>query len=417
MNSKILLWFYDRGRRDFSGRDLQKANFQRSNLRFVCLSRSKLQGANFSHSLLIGADFVHAHLQSAQFLNANCLGSNFLAANLRRANFSRATLSGSIFNGANLSQADLSDAALTGAELRAVNLQGANLSGANLQGASLRAANLFRADLTGANLDGADLSGAIMPDAEPDTIPVNETLYTPPPRQSPLAPKPPRRTLDHQSPWSGEISPAFEALAMKVDPHHKSATQKALDFEWGSNSADGEVCDHETMGAQSQDSLGRWQALLQEGLARNFQFKDEEEAQGRLSRSLLLRKGQPQLRVKLLQAYDRRCAMSRCTVEDVLELAYIVPFLGDRTNEPQNLLLLRSDLHVLFDLHLIAIEPSNLKIRIAPWLKDTYYSILQGRSLNFPLNEEMRPNPELLIRHWEKCDWEREDAWPMSYLM
>jgi len=414
MNSKLLLWFYDRGRRDFSGKDLQKANLQRSNLRFVCLSRSKLQGANFSHSLLIGADFVHTYLQGAQFVNANCLGSNFLAANLRRANLSRATLSGSIFNGANLSQADLSDAALTGAELRAVNLQGANLSGANLSGANLRAANLFRADLTGANLEGADLSGAIMPDAEPDTLPVNETLYTPPP-QSPRSPLPPRRAADHNNPWSGEISPAFEAIAIKVDPHHKSATQKALDAEWGATSADGSVSDQEATIAK--DSLGRWQALLHEGLARTFQFKDEEEAQGRLNRSMLLRKGQPQLRIKLLQAYDRRCAMSRCTVEDVLEAAYIVPFLGDQTNEPNNLLLLRSDLHVLFDLHLIAIDPTHLTIRLAPWLKDTYYSILEGRSLHLPLNEEMRPNRQLLIRHWEQCKWEREGAWPTSYIM
>jgi len=165
----------------------------------------------------------------------------------------------------------------------------------------------------------------------------------------------------------------------------------------------------------AQFPIGAWQDLLNDGLARAFQFNTPEEAKGRLNRSLLLRKGSPLIRVKLLQAYDRRCAMSRCTVEDVLEAAYIIPFLGDRTNDPTNLILLRSDLHVLFDLHLLAVDPSDLTIRLAPWLRDSYYSILEGRSLHLPLNKEMRPDLTLLLQHWESCDWEREEAWPSTY--
>ena len=416
MNRKLLIWLYDRGKRDFSGTRIENADFQRSSLPFICFNRSQLQQADFRQSLLMGADFVHAHLQSAQFTDANCLGGNFLAANLRRANFSRATLSGAVFNGANLSQANLSEAALTGSELRAVNLQGADLRQANLQGANLRAANLYRADLTGADLEGADLSGAIMPDAEPEEMPITETLYKPsPPARPHLA------ALDAlgNSPWSGEGEQIFEAIAVVEDSQSKSATQKAMESEWGVlTSLEGDSTTSD-FGNAAQHSIERWHSLLQEGLNRAFQFKNQEEAQGRLNRSLLLRKGQPQRRMKLLQAYDRRCAVSRCTVEDVLELAYIVPYLGDQTHDPANLLLLRSDLHVLFDLHLMTIDPADFTVRLAPWLQESYYTILAGRSLHLPLKEEMRPSPELLRRHWEQCSekWAEEGAWPTHHML
>lgn len=404
MKSKILLWLYDRGQREFSGTRLEGGQFQRSNLRFACLSRSNLPRADFSQALLIGADFVHTSLEGASFVEANCIGGNFLATNLRRANLSRACLAGAIFNGANLSQSNLNHAALNGAEMRAVNLQGANLQHANLQGANLRAANLYRADLTGANLDGADLSGAIMPDAE------LEYLGTESPTFSPTRSKLSSLEAIGHSPWSGE-SQTFEAVAMQFDPDSNVANQKALESSWGDaiDAAEPTTIDF------AQVPIGEWQELLNDGLARAFQFNTPEEAKGRLNRSLLLRKGSPKVRTKLLQAYDRRCAMSRCTVEDVLEASYIVPFLGDRTNDPSNMILLRSDLHVLFDLHLLSIDPSDLTIRLAPWLTDSYYSILEGRSLHLPINQDMRPDLTLLLQHWESCSWEHEEAWPSTY--
>ncbi|MFZ9737583.1 MAG: pentapeptide repeat-containing protein [Prochlorotrichaceae cyanobacterium] len=407
MKSKMLLWLYERGRRDFSGTRVEQGQFQRSNLRFACLSRSQLPRANFSHSLLIGADFVYTNLQSAVLVEANGIGGNFLAANLRRADLSRAFLAGAVFNSANLSQTNLSYAALNGAEMRAVNLQGANLQHANLQGANLRAANLYRANLTGANLDGADLSGAIMPDAEPEEYRSSEkdVLLTQP-----------KVDLDPSSASRHYEPQTFEAIALEFDPNSNVASQKAIESEWGAAIDNADPLSEPTTIDFAQVPMGQWQDLLNDGLSRAFQFNTPEEAQGRLNRSLLLRKGAPQMRVKLLQAYDRRCAMSRCTVEEVLEAAYIVPYLGDRTNDPANLMLLRSDLHVLFDLHLLAIDPSDLTIRLAPWMKDTYYSILEGRSLHLPHSEDMRPDPDLLKQHWETCVWEHEEAWPTTYM-
>ena len=391
MNSKILLWLYERGKRDFTGTRIHQAKLKRSNLRFACFSRSKLVESDLSGALLIGADFIYANLQSVDLSDANCMGANFLAANLRRANLARTVMSGAIFTSANLSQANLEEASLTGAELRATNLRRANLRNANLQGANLRAANLYQADLTGANLEGADLSGAIMPDAEfEEAIPAPPTDPTPDPK-----------TLKTREALEGFLAkPApiqvFEAIPIVHDPDSGAANQKAVESAWGTDLEADLEDDRPRDSMEPEDGINRWQTMLYDGFTQAFQLKNEEEAKNRLSRSLLIRKGQPQLRMQVLQAYSHRCALSRCNVEDVLEVAYIIPFLGDKTNNLENLLLLRSDLHVLFDLHLLSVDIQDNTFHVAPWLKDTYYSILEGRPLYIPPNQQHRPDPDLL---------------------
>jgi hypothetical protein len=51
---------------------------------------------------------------------------------------------------------------------------------------------------------------------------------------------------------------------------------------------------------------------------------------------------------------------------DVVEAAHIKPYRGAADNHPANGLLLRADLHTLFDLDLIGIEPGTLTVRVHP---------------------------------------------------
>ena len=51
-------------------------------------------------------------------------------------------------------------------------------------------------------------------------------------------------------------------------------------------------------------------------------------------------------------------AISGCQVTDVRKLLNVKPYLGDNDNNWQNGLLLRADLHTLFDLLLIGINPA-----------------------------------------------------------
>jgi hypothetical protein len=80
------------------------------------------------------------------------------------------------------------------------------------------------------------------------------------------------------------------------------------------------------------------------------------DARERVLSSIVRRGGQPAFRHHLLAVYNGRCAITGCDVEAVLDAAHIVPFKGPDTNHPGNGLLLRTDLHTLFDLKLVAVD-------------------------------------------------------------
>ncbi|WP_169719739.1 HNH endonuclease, partial [Novosphingobium acidiphilum] len=56
-----------------------------------------------------------------------------------------------------------------------------------------------------------------------------------------------------------------------------------------------------------------------------------------------------------MKAYDGKCAVTSCAIEPLLEAAHIHPYLGPKTNHVTNGMLLRADIHTLFDLGLLAI--------------------------------------------------------------
>ncbi len=68
------------------------------------------------------------------------------------------------------------------------------------------------------------------------------------------------------------------------------------------------------------------------------------------------RQGQPAFRAALLQAYESRCAITEADTIEVLEAAHITPFSEGGPMTTDNGLLLRSDVHTLFDLGLIAVD-------------------------------------------------------------
>jgi uncharacterized protein YjbI with pentapeptide repeats len=396
MKTSILLWRYSRGHRDFTKADLAGINLAKARLKFVLLSQANLKAANLSQAHLVGAELIYTNLQQAKLIETNLIGANLLAANLRQANLSRSRLCGALLNAVDLSDAILDEASFTGADLRAANLQGASLRGANLRGANLKAANLLQADLTGADLEGADLAGATLPgeeaedeDANPTTIQVDTTAIQ---WESCPLPQPYSQGPVSSNFENGYASPLiFHELQLTEDPREAVAESRAIEAEWS--------------------------ALFDEPVSQPLQFKTPEEAQSRLMRSIHLRQGHDDLRRKLLQAYDQRCAITRCSVSQVLEVAYILPFCHEATHQPSNALLLRSDLHLLFDLHLLTIDPQTLTVLVAPLLMDSYYRTVVGRSLYLPRVAEYQPSLASLGEHKAACSWERgeESAWSEAY--
>jgi predicted restriction endonuclease len=112
-----------------------------------------------------------------------------------------------------------------------------------------------------------------------------------------------------------------------------------------------------------------------------------------------LRRGQPAFRRNLLAAYESRCCISGWAPETVLEAAHIEEHSKSGLNSIRNGLLLRSDLHALFDEGLLRIEPEQQVVILADELRDTPYWELNGRPLRRPVRGE-GPSPELLAARW-----------------
>ncbi|RKT76708.1 HNH endonuclease [Terracoccus luteus] len=129
-----------------------------------------------------------------------------------------------------------------------------------------------------------------------------------------------------------------------------------------------------------------------------------EDRRQRVPATVVIRRGQRAFREELLRVYRRQCVVTGTTLVALLEAAHISPYGGEQTDLAENGLLLRADIHTLFDLHLLTIDARDDTVRLTPELQDdeTYRS-LQGHRIDFP--DRLRPDPTLLAKHNADCEW------------
>lgn len=108
-------------------------------------------------------------------------------------------------------------------------------------------------------------------------------------------------------------------------------------------------------------------------------------------RAILRRQGQPAFRLALLRAYDGKCAVTGCDVAAVLQAAHIIPYRGAATDRVENGLLLRSDIHDLFDLGKLEFD-DDWCVRLHADLRGSLYDELEGRPLRMPRNPGHHPS-------------------------
>lgn len=123
------------------------------------------------------------------------------------------------------------------------------------------------------------------------------------------------------------------------------------------------------------------------------------DARQRIVASIVRRQGQPKFRADLIEAYRGRCAISNCDVIETLEAAHVLPYHGPATNQLTNGVLLRGDLHTLFDLGLIAVDSSSREVLIAPPLIQSSYGDLAGMKLRDPREVAARPSKPAIDHH------------------
>lgn len=134
----------------------------------------------------------------------------------------------------------------------------------------------------------------------------------------------------------------------------------------------------------------------------SFNLAPAEGEPKRIPREILDRRGQAEFRATLISEYGGKCAVTGCDASDALEAAHIAPYCITFSNHVANGLLLRADIHTLFDLDLIGIDPNSFNIVLSQELGQSSYADLHGKALAVPPNTASRPNKDALAERWQQ---------------
>ena len=113
----------------------------------------------------------------------------------------------------------------------------------------------------------------------------------------------------------------------------------------------------------------------------------------------VIRQGQADFRKELLEAYASKCAITGYDIELALDAAHVRKYNGRHTNIVQNGILLRKDLHKLFDHGVIGIRPDDLGIVLNDRAKHSKYAELSTMRLTRPREKSLGLDLTLLAEH------------------
>lgn len=119
------------------------------------------------------------------------------------------------------------------------------------------------------------------------------------------------------------------------------------------------------------------------------------------------RMGQGHFRRAVSHAYDNRCAVTGSKTFPSLEAAHIRPFAEGGAHQVSNGLLLRTDVHKLYDRGYLSID-ADLRLRVSPQLRDHgwngtefYEREAAGFAIPVPRDPKHAPEREALAWHFE----------------
>jgi hypothetical protein len=136
--------------------------------------------------------------------------------------------------------------------------------------------------------------------------------------------------------------------------------------------------------------------------ARGTRPKSDEQQIKAIERKAEGRLGQAAFRDALMDAYGGRCAISGCSIDECLSAAHILDYSKSECQEVWNGILLRADIHLLFDRHVLRIFPGNPPVVVLndELQESKSYKRFHHRPLRLPKNcDEKQTNGELR-RRW-----------------
>jgi hypothetical protein len=158
---------------------------------------------------------------------------------------------------------------------------------------------------------------------------------------------------------------------------------------------------------KSQQSIRplNWQKFLSSlpfSLSHNLEYLSDEDIMrsGHKAGKTRVRIGQSKFRRTLLEKFGNICAFSGPCHERALDAAHLYSYAQEGVHSVKGGLLIRKDLHRLFDLGLITVNPSNHLITIANSLiAIEQYAFLSSRKISVPMSSEAL---KWLSDHWEE---------------
>ena len=142
--------------------------------------------------------------------------------------------------------------------------------------------------------------------------------------------------------------------------------------------------------AATQRAKPRTVQILRQWLNEKAPGSEENDAKVKIAqREVRVRLGQAAFRLDTLRLYRGRCAVTGCTEPNALQAAHILPVKKGGRHASGNSILLRADIHNLFDLGLITIDRSS-KVMVSPDVTDPAYGRLRNKTLTLPSGTKVR---------------------------
>lgn len=165
------------------------------------------------------------------------------------------------------------------------------------------------------------------------------------------------------------------------------------------------IVSFKTYTTRDADGRALWEAVNERMTNPSLPGLAEEPARFGGPQLVHPRLGQGAFRVLVTDIYKRRCAITHERTLPALEAAHIRPYGNGGTHEARNGLLLRRDIHSLFDAGYVTVTPE-LHFEVSRRIKEEFdngrhYYALHGRPILTPEEASRRPDPDALRWHNE----------------
>jgi putative restriction endonuclease len=167
------------------------------------------------------------------------------------------------------------------------------------------------------------------------------------------------------------------------------------------------IVSFKTYSTLTEEGLTLWEAVNDRRI--HAGFPGAAEAPARFGEPYLIhpRLGQGAFRVLVTDIYDRRCAVTQERTLPALDAAHIRPYGEGGAHEARNGLLLRRNIHSLFDAGYVTVTPDS-RFEVSRRIKEEFengrhYYALHGQLVRTPDDPGRKPDPDALRWHNDNC--------------